>query len=500
MNTSTIQQLNLLINGKIVSAKEGKYFDSINPSIGETFAQVADATLKDMQAAIASSRKSFEQGPWRAMTPSERGIYLKKIAKAIREQAKELADLETLDIGKTLKQSTFIDVPTCADTFDYFSNISEPFESKTCSIELPSPVKSVVEREPMGVVGCIIPWNYPLIMAAWKIAPALMAGNSVILKPSPLGCVSIMKLAQIIQSCDLPAGVLNVIPSSSHDVSAALVKSLDVDMISFTGGNETGQEVMRLAADTTKKLTLELGGKSPNIVFADCDLDSAIGGTMSAIFMNQGQMCTAGSRLLLEDQIYDEFMGKLIEKTKNLKVGNADNYETSFGPLISQEHRDKNLAFIEQGKKDGAKLVCGGKIPEGDEYKNGFYFEPAIFEDVDNAMTIAQEEVFGPVLSVMKFSGTEEAIRIANDTPYGLASTLWTKDLDKANDVAKQLQCGTVWINTYGGFYNEAPFGGYKQSGFGRELGIEGLLEYTQIKHVCTDATPEGKPLVASWF
>ena len=309
-----------------------------------------------------------------------------------------------------------------------------------------------------------------------------------------------MRLAQIIEEVGLPKGVLNIVTTSDHRVASELFSHPDVHMISFTGGAATGQEVMRLAAGTTKKLSLELGGKSPNIVFADCDREAALGGTMSAIFMNQGQMCTAGSRLLLEDKIYDEFIKRLVEKTKGLKIGEANSYETDFGPLISQEHRQKVLGYIEKGLKEGARLVCGGKIPQDSNLKNGFYLEPTIFTEVKNSMTIAQEEIFGPVLSVIKFAGIEEAIKIANDSKYGLAACVWTKDQKKADKVAKRLQSGIVWVNTYGGFYNEAPFGGYKQSGFGRELGLEGLLEYTQTKHICTDKTPGGRPLVSAWF
>ena len=495
MPTTTLQQFNFFLDGQIRPAGKNEYFESINPSTGEVFARVACSTKQDIHSAIASARQAFDSGVWSGLSLRERGQYLNKIAQIIREHAKELAELECLDTGKTIKQTTFIDVPTAAETFEYFSGISAELKGSVNYVN--DPVKSVTEIEPRGVVGCIIPWNYPLIIAAWKIAPALLAGNCVILKPSYLASVSLMRLAQLIEKIGLPKGVLNIISGKSNEVAAELVKSADVDMISFTGSNSVGQEIMRLAAATTKKVTLELGGKSASIVFADADLDAALGGTMSSIFMNQGQMCTACSRLLLEDKIYDEFLKRLVEKTKSLKIGNALSYETDFGPLISQEHREKVLGFIEKGKKEGAKLVCGGKRIEIGE---GFYLEPAIFADVQNSMTIAQEEIFGPVLSVIRFSKLEEAIKIANDSKYGLAASVWTKDLDKANLMAKKLQCGTVWINTYGGFYNEASFGGYKQSGFARELGVEGLLEYTQSKHVCVDTTPGGKSLVASCF
>ncbi|MFA5089017.1 MAG: aldehyde dehydrogenase family protein [Candidatus Omnitrophota bacterium] len=488
----------LFINGRLRPAENNAYFESTDPSTGEVFAQVADGSVADMRQAISAARKAFEVGPWPRFSVRERGVYLSKIAGLIRENAKILADLECADTGKTIKHTTFIDVPTVADTFDYFGQATLSLEPE--SLSLSAPVQSNIEHEPVGVVGCLIPWNYPLIMFGWKVAPALMAGNAVILKPSQLASVSILKLAAIIERAGLPEGVLNIVATAQHQAGKELIESRAVDKISFTGGTTFGQDVMRMASANTKKLTLELGGKSPNIVFADCDFEAALGGTMSAIFMNQGQMCTAGSRLLLEEKIYDHFLNCLLEKTRKLKIGPAMSYETDFGPLISRGHRDQVLKFIGIGEKEGAHLAVGGKIPDIRGREKGFYLEPAIFTGVDNQMSIAQEEIFGPVLSVIKFSDSEEAVSIANDSRYGLAACVWTKDLDKANSVARRLRCGTVWVNTYGGFYNEAPFGGYKQSGFGRELGREGLLEYTQTKHICTDRTSGGQPLVSSWF
>ncbi|MBI5149522.1 MAG: aldehyde dehydrogenase family protein [Candidatus Omnitrophica bacterium] len=500
MNMLTVekQQFDLLVHGELIGAASGKYFELVNPSTGEAFARVADATAEDIKKAISSTLTEFNQGTWRNMSVAERGIYLRKIADLIRKHAKELADLESANIGKTLKQSSFIDVPTAADCFEYFGSLETVAKDRQNSVT--DQVKSLTTFEPMGVVSCIIPWNYPLIMAAWKMAPALIAGNAVILKPSSVGCASVMRLAQIVKEAGLPAGILNVVATTNKDAARLLVTDKDVDMVSFTGGTQTGQEIMRLASQTTKKLSLELGGKSPNIVFGDCDLETAVGGTMSAIFMNQGQMCTAGSRLLLEESIYDKFMKLLVEKTKKLKIGNALDYQTEFGPVVSKEQQAKALQYIEEALKQGAKVICGGKIPQDEKLKKGFFLEPTILENVTNKMSVAQEEIFGPVLAVIKFKGEQQAVSIANDSDFGLAACVWTKDLIKADRVAKQLQTGTVWINTYGGFYNAASFGGYKQSGFGRELGHEGLLEYMQSKHICTDQTPGGKPLVANWF
>ncbi len=502
MLTVKEQQFELFIDGRMTAASSRRYFDLINPSVGEVFAQAADAGKEDMLKAVAAARQAFDLGLWPRMSLAERGIYLKKIASSIREHAKELADLESIQCGKTLKQSTFIDIPTAADCFEYFANVGaiheSPLQEKINPVS--APVKSITAFEPIGVVACIIPWNYPLIMAAWKIAPALIAGNIIVFKPSALGCASIMRLAQIIKEAEWPDGVVNIITTTDQEATRLLIEHPEVNMISFTGGTETGQKVMRLASGTTKKISLELGGKSPNIVFADCDLEAAIGGTMSAIFMNQGQMCTAGSRLLLEDKIYEKFLTKLVEKTRSLVIGNALDYQTQFGPIISREHRDHILKATQEAVAEGAKIECGGKIPTGEKFLNGYYIEPTILTNVTNQMKVAQEEIFGPVLCVLKFKDEEEVIQNANDSKFGLASMIWTKDLTKADRVARQLQTGTVWVNTYGGFYNEASFGGFKQSGFGRELGIEGILEYTQSKHICTDKTPGGRSLVTNWF
>lgn len=492
-----MKEYKMYINGKWTDSSNNKKIASINPSTGKTIATIPAATPSDTKRAVKAAREAFDKGNWPKIPTIERAQFLYKIAQIIREEAYNLANLESHDTGKTIKQTTFIDIPTAASAFEYFASAASEVKGETIPIH--NPAFSFTLREPIGVIGQIIPFNYPFLMAAWKIAPAIILGNTIVFKPSGLASLTCLEMAKIIEKAGLPKGVVNIVTGTGKDVGRTLSESKLVDMISFTGGNATGKEIMKLASSNTKKLCLELGGKSPNIVFSDCDLEATVAGSMAAIFMNQGQMCVAGSRLILEDKIYDKFIDLLVEKTKKLKIGDALSHDTDFGPLISKEQKQSILDYIEIGKKE-AKLLCGGGIPKNKGLENGFYLEPAIFTAVENNMRIAQEEIFGPVLSIIKFSRQDEAIQIANDTRFGLAAMVWTKDLNRANQVASGLRTGTVWINTFGGFYNEAPFGGYKESGIGRELGKEGLLEYTQTKHVNIDLNPTGRSLVTSWF
>jgi len=486
-----MENYKIYIDGEFSSTKET--IDSINPCTEEIIAKIPKAGVEDTRRAIRAARHAFDSGVWSGLSFDERAIYLKKISDGILENAMKLIDIEAHDTGKTIKQSTFIDIPVAAECFHYYANLGNVLADE--EVKLQAQAKSMLYREPVGVVAQIIPWNYPMIMAAWKLAPALAAGNCVVFKPSNLASLSCLELAKIIDSTGIPKGVVNIITGDGKVIGDELSKSQDVDMISFTGSTEVGKKIMQNAAVNIKKACLELGGKSANIVFADNDIDTVVGGALSAIFMNQGQMCVAGSRLLVEDKIYDEFIKKLVERTKKLKIGDNLDHSVDIGPMVSKEQRDTVLEYINIGKAEGAKLLCGGKAVSG----KGYFVEPTIFEAKNN-MRIAQEEIFGPVLCVIKFSSEQEVINIANDTKYGLAAMVWSKDLDKANRVAKQLRCGQIWINTYGFFYNEAPFGGYKQSGVGRELGREGLLEYTQLKHINTDLSPDGKSLVTNWF
>lgn len=485
----------MYIDGKLCDAENNAVLESINPATEEKIATFPKASITDLDSAIQSARRAYTQGDWPRMTLAERGQYLVRIAHLIRESAYEIAKLETEDTGKTSKQTTFIDVPVAANAYEYFAGAAAEVKGETLTI--PAPAMSYTLRESIGVVGAIIPWNYPFLMAAWKIASSIILGNTVVLKPSKEAPLSCLELAKILSQADLPKGVVNIVTGEGGALGQHLAASKQVDMISFTGSTEVGREVMKAAASNIKRVSLELGGKSPNIVLADCDLETAANGSLCAIFMNQGQMCVAGSRLIVEEAVYDQFLELLIAKTKKLRVGDPQDPATDIGPLISDKQRKRVLDYIAIGKKE-ARLVVGGGVPHN--LSRGYYAEPAIFADVKNDMRIAREEIFGPVLSVLKVKNEVEALAVANDTDYGLAAMIWTKDINKATTMARQLRVGTIWVNTFGGFYNEAPFGGYKQSGFGRELGKEGLLEYTQVKHVNVDLTPGGKSLVTSWF
>jgi len=461
-------------------AKGGATRDVINPADGSVLARVPEATADDVRKAIGAARMAFDDGPWPRLSGRDRGTVLFRIAQAIRARAAAFAELDTRNMGKPIVEAEF-DVSDAAHCFEYYGGMATKIHGET--LEVPDNALSMVVREPVGVVGQIIPWNYPLLMAAWKLAPALAAGCTVVLKPAEQTPLSALLLAEILESLDLPPGAVNIVTGDGPVAGATLVTDPRVDKIAFTGGVDTGRLVIRGAADTIKRMSIELGGKNPNIVFADADFEAAVDGALFGAFANQGEVCSAGSRLLVERSIYDRMLNALVEKTERIRLGDPLDRETKMGPLVTREHRDKVLEYIGIGRKEG-RLLVGGGAPANPELSKGWYVEPTIFADVSNSARIAQEEIFGPVLVVIPFADEAEAVRLANDTPYGLAGAVWTRNVFRGIRVLKQIRAGILWLNTYHPTYNEAPWGGYKQSGFGRELGPYGLEHYLETKQI----------------
>ena len=478
---ATIKPGRLFIDGQWVDSRSGASFSTINPATEEPICAVAEAGAEDVDRAVTAARKAFGEGAWARLSAADRGRLLWRIGDLLEKNLQEVAEIETLDAGKTIGDTTRIDVPMAADCFRYFAGWATKIEGETIPVR--APCLNYTLREPLGVVGQIIPWNFPLLMAAWKVAPALAAGNTVVLKPAHETPLSALRLAEIAQEAGLPPGVLNVVPGRGTIAGVALVEHPGVDKIAFTGSTEIGQEIMRRASGTLKRLTLELGGKSPNIVFADADIDGAVRGASNGIFYNQGEVCTAGSRLFLEESLHDAFLDRLQAHTAKLTQGDPLDPKTRVGPQVSEAHMNRVLSYIDKGRTEGARLVCGGSRPSG----RGYFVRPTIFDDVRAEMTIAREEIFGPVLAVIRFRDLDDVVRAANDTLYGLAAAVWTRDIKKAHRAARLLSAGTVWINTYGLYDSATPFGGYKASGFGRELGRHGIMEYTQTKSVWVD-------------
>jgi aldehyde dehydrogenase (NAD+) len=476
---SAISATKLLINNRWVNSASGKTFATINPSTGEEICQVSEADALDVDRAVQAARAAFERGPWHKMPASERGRLLYRLADLIEKHADELARLESLDNGKPFSIAKIADVPMTAACYRYFAGWSDKVHGKTIPVD--GDYFCYTRHEPVGVVGQIIPWNFPLLMQSWKLAPALATGNTIVMKPAEQTPLTALRVGELILEAGFPEGVVNLLPGYGPTAGAAIARHMDVDKVAFTGSTEVGHLIMEAAAKSNlKRVTLELGGKSPNIVFGDADLTAAVEGAHFGLFFNQGQCCCAGSRVFVEEKVYDRFVEQSGARAKRRTVGDPFDPTTEQGPQVDSTQFDKVMGYIESGRQEGAKLVCGG----GRVGERGYFIEPTVFSDVHDAMKISQEEIFGPVMSIIKFRGLDEVIERANHTTYGLAAAVWTSDISKAHAIANGVRAGTVWVNCYNVFDSRAPFGGFKQSGIGREMGEYGLQQYTEVKTV----------------
>jgi aldehyde dehydrogenase (NAD+) len=483
MSTTALEHKQLLINNEWRGASGGKTMEVVNPATEEVIATVASADKSDVDEAVKAARAAFT-GPWGRMSARERGRLVSKLADRLLERADEVARLETLHNGKPIFESRQIEIPAAAECFEYYAGWADKIMGETIPVK--GNYLTYTLREPLGVVAAIVPWNFPLLLAAWKVAPALACGNVVILKPASQTPLTAIALGEIAVEVGLPPGVLNVITGPGSTVGQAIVEHPGIDKIAFTGDTRTGKGIMRAAADTLKKITLELGGKSPNIVLADADVDAALRGATTGIFYGKGEVCAAGSRLLVDKSIKSEFMEKLAARAKKMVAGDPLDPKTRYGALASRKQLETVQRYVDIAKKEGATLVAGGERADIGTGK-GYFFQPTIFDNVAPESTISREEIFGPVLATIEFADVDEAIARANDSPYGLAAAVWTRDIKKAHYVARKLQAGTVWINTYNVYDTAAPFGGYKASGFGREMSSHALEHYTQVKSVWVD-------------
>lgn len=482
------------IDGKWVTAATGATRTIINPFNQEVIATVTESNETDAQAAITAARKAFDYGDWSTLPTIERANMVRKIADLIERDQEELAELETIDTGKTLEESRW-DMVDIAGVFRYYADIADKDAGEVIASPIPNSQSRVV-REPIGVCAQITPWNYPLLQASWKLAPALVAGNTLIMKPSEITPLTTIKVFELMEEAGLPEGVANLVLGPGATVGNEFSTSHDVDLISFTGGVETGKRIMQAASHNVKKVALELGGKNPNIIFKDADIDVAVDNALNAVFFHAGQVCSAGTRLLIEDSIHDTFVEALKNRVANIVLGNGMDDKTEMGPLISKDHLEKVKAYVEAGNKEGATVLIGGGEPEDASLKDGFFYLPTILTDCTTEMSVVQDEGFGPVITVERFTSEEEAVKLANDSVYGLSGGVWTQDIAKAERCVQKMRMGTVWINDVNNYFPQAPWGGYKQSGFGRELGTTGLEEYQEQKHIFTNLQPEKM----NWF
>lgn len=481
----------LLINGELVGSSTGKTSDDISPVTGEILAQVPETTLDDMNSAVAAARAAFDDGRWSDLPHAARAAILEKLASLIEANASEIAELESKDTGKPIKLARDSDIPFAADNLHFFAGATRHLAG-TAASEYTGGHTSIIRREPIGVVASVAPWNYPFMMAAWKLGPALAAGNTVVFKPSPETPLTALKLGELALEAGIPAGVLNII-ADGPEIAPSLVSHKDVNMVSITGSTRSGKYVMRAGADTIKRVHLELGGKAPFIVYDDADIEAAANGAVVGGYVNCGQDCTAATRIYVQDGIYDSFLQAFMSKVKQIRVGDPSSESTDMGPLISAKQRDTVEGFVERALRAGANIVLGGKRAAISGFEKGFFFEPTVIAEDRNDAEIVQSEVFGPVVVVCRFKTEEEVLTKANDVVYGLAASVWTRDIYKAMNASRKLKFGTVWINDHLPLTSEMPHGGYKQSGIGKDMSMYSFEEYTQVKHVMIELSGEAR-------